>query len=65
MLTGWLAGGLDAERVVVIEPQPSPEISALAPPRHPAQSAARDAGEADTLVVAVKPQIVPRGRRQR
>ena len=30
MLTGWLAGGLDARRVVVIEPQPSPEISALA-----------------------------------
>ena len=30
MLTGWLAGGLDAKRVVVIEPQPSPEISALA-----------------------------------
>ena len=30
MLAGWLAGGLDAERVVVIEPQPSDEISALA-----------------------------------
>ena len=23
MLMGWLAGGLDAKRVVVIEPQPS------------------------------------------
>src|ERR1700744_5345598 len=30
MLTGWLAQGLDAGRVVVIEPTPSPEISALA-----------------------------------
>ena len=30
MLTGWLAGGLDARRVVVIEPHPSPEIGALA-----------------------------------
>ena len=30
MLTGWLAGGLDAKRVVVIEPHPSAEISALA-----------------------------------
>ena len=30
MLTGWLAQGLDARRVVVIEPQPSDEISALA-----------------------------------
>ena len=64
MLTGWLAGGLDAKRVVVIEPHPSPEISALA-----AQgirlNPAKDAGEVDTLVVAVKPQIVPRGRRRR
>ena len=38
MLTGWLAGGLDAKRVVVIEPQPSAEISALAAQGHPAQS---------------------------
>ncbi len=30
MLTGWLAGGLDAKRVVVVEPHPSDEISALA-----------------------------------
>ena len=30
MLTGWLAGGLDGKRVVVIEPQPSSEIDALA-----------------------------------
>ena len=30
MLTGWLAQGLDPRRVVVIEPQPSAEISALA-----------------------------------
>ena len=30
MLTGWLAGGLDPKRVVVIEPHPSDEINALA-----------------------------------
>ena len=30
MLTGWLAGGLDANRVVVVEPFPSDDIKALA-----------------------------------
>ena len=30
MLTGWLAGGLDPKRAVVIEPAPSPEVGALA-----------------------------------
>ena len=55
MLTGWLARGLDPSRVVVIEPSPSPEISALA-----AQGIALNpvaARAADTLVVAVKPQM--------
>jgi pyrroline-5-carboxylate reductase len=55
MLTGWLAGGLDASRAVVIEPFPSDDVKALAAkgvrlnPTH--------AGTADTLVVAVKPQM--------
>jgi pyrroline-5-carboxylate reductase len=56
MLTGWLAGGLDANRVVVIEPHPSPEISALAAQGIRLNPAAQDTGEVDTLVVAVKPQ---------
>ncbi len=30
MLSGWLAGGLDATRVAVIEPSPSDDIRALA-----------------------------------
>ena len=54
MLTGWLAGGLDAERVVVVEPYPSDEIKALVPKGvslNPQSSVA-----AETLVVAVKPQ---------
>jgi pyrroline-5-carboxylate reductase len=54
MLTGWLAQGLDPERVVVIEPHPSAQISALAArgiTLNPANAAA-----VDTLVVAVKPQ---------
>src|SRR5215472_10673265 len=29
MLTGWLARGLEAKRVTVIEPAPSPDIAAL------------------------------------
>ena len=33
MLTGWLAGGLDPARVVVIEPQPSPTKSRRSPPK--------------------------------
>ena len=53
MLTGWLAGGLDAGRVVVIEPQPSPEISALAAQGIRINPAAKDIGEVDTLVVSI------------
>src|ERR1044071_1576757 len=56
MLTGWLAGGLDPKRVVVIEPHPSPEIGALAAQGIRLNPTAKDAGEVDTLVVAVKPQ---------
>jgi pyrroline-5-carboxylate reductase len=56
MLTGWLAGGLDARRVVVIEPHPSPEIGALAAQGIQLNPPAQDTGEVDTLVVAVKPQ---------
>ena len=56
MLTGWLAQGLDPRRVVVIEPNPSPEITALAEQGIRLNPSARDAGEVDTLVVAVKPQ---------
>jgi pyrroline-5-carboxylate reductase len=54
MLTGWLAQGLDPRRVVVIEPHPSQEIKALAGIR--LNPTPKDAGEVDTLVVAVKPQ---------
>jgi pyrroline-5-carboxylate reductase len=56
MLTGWLAQGLDARRVVVIEPHPSAEINALAAHGVRLNPLPKDAGEVDTLVVAVKPQ---------
>ncbi|MDI1262146.1 MAG: NAD(P)-binding domain-containing protein, partial [bacterium] len=56
MLTGWLAQGLDARRVVVIDPNPSTEITALAAQGIRLNPSAKDACEVDTLVVAVKPQ---------
>src|SRR5205807_4960329 len=56
MLSGWLAQGLDAARVVVIEPAPSPEISALAKQGVRLNSSAKDAGAIAALVIAVKPQ---------
>ena len=54
MLTGWLAQGLDAKRVVVFEPAPSAEIAALA--ARGARLNPKDAGAISTLVIAVKPQ---------
>jgi pyrroline-5-carboxylate reductase len=54
MLTGWLAGGLDARRAIVVEPHPSDEIKALA--AKGVRLNPREAGAAETLVMAVKPQ---------
>jgi pyrroline-5-carboxylate reductase len=56
MLTGWLVQGLDAARVAVIEPSPSPEISALAKKGVRLNPAARDISDIAALVIAVKPQ---------
>jgi pyrroline-5-carboxylate reductase len=57
MLSGWLAQGLDATRVVVIEPYPSDEISALAANGIRLNSPPKDIGAVATLVVALKPQM--------
>ena len=54
MLRGWLARGLDPHRLVVVEPSPSPEISALS--ARGVKLNPHDGGTADTLVIAVKPQ---------
>ena len=54
MLAGWLAGGLDPKRAVVIEPSPSPDIAALS--AKGIRLNPEDAGPVDTLVIAVKPQ---------
>jgi pyrroline-5-carboxylate reductase len=55
MLTGWLAHGLDPQRLAVVEPSPSPEISALA--AQGVRLNPEDAAIATTLVIAVKPQM--------
>ena len=56
MLSGWLAQGLAAKRVVVIEPHPSDEIRALAAKGVRLNPPPRDAGQVAALVVALKPQ---------
>jgi pyrroline-5-carboxylate reductase len=56
MLSGWLARGLDARRVAVIEPNPSTEISGLAAKGLRLNPPPKDIGAAATLVVALKPQ---------
>jgi pyrroline-5-carboxylate reductase len=54
MLAGWLGGGLDPTRVAVMEPAPSPEITAIA--AKGVQLNPMQAGAAHTLVIALKPQ---------
>jgi pyrroline-5-carboxylate reductase len=56
MLSGWLARGLDAKRVAVIEPQPSGEISALATKGVRLNPSPKQLGSIATLVIALKPQ---------
>jgi pyrroline-5-carboxylate reductase len=57
MLSGWLAQGLDANRVAVIEPYPSDDIKALAARGVRLNPAPRDIGSVAALVIAVKPQM--------
>jgi len=57
MLSGWLAQGLDATRIGVIEPYPSDEISALAAKGIRLNPSPKDFGTVATLVVALKPQM--------
>jgi pyrroline-5-carboxylate reductase len=57
MLEGWLGLGLDPKSIVVVEPQPSPEIGALAERGLRVNPNARAVGEAAAIVIAVKPQV--------
>jgi pyrroline-5-carboxylate reductase len=56
MLAGWLAQGLDAGKVAVIEPHPSDEIRALLTKGIRLNPSPPDIGAVATLVVALKPQ---------
>jgi pyrroline-5-carboxylate reductase len=57
MLSGWLARGLDAKRVAVIEPYPSDDIKALVTKGIRLNPSPKDLGVVATLVVALKPQM--------
>jgi pyrroline-5-carboxylate reductase len=56
MLSGWLAQGLAAKSVVVIEPHPSDDIRALAKEGVRLNPSPKDAGNVAAFVVALKPQ---------
>jgi pyrroline-5-carboxylate reductase len=57
MLTGWIAGGLDPKRAVVIDPYVSDEIKALAAKGVRFNPDVKDIGSVAALVLAVKPQM--------
>jgi pyrroline-5-carboxylate reductase len=57
MLTGWIAGGLDPKRTIVIDPYVSDEIKALAAKGVRLNPDVKDIGAVAALVLAVKPQM--------
>jgi pyrroline-5-carboxylate reductase len=57
LLDGWLHFGLDPTNVAVIEPKPSPQISALADRGARLNPDSRKLRNVAALVIAVKPQI--------
>ncbi|MGE0037378.1 MAG: pyrroline-5-carboxylate reductase [Xanthobacteraceae bacterium] len=59
MLEGWLALGMAARSVVVIEPQPAGEIAALAGRGLRLNPPPGEIGEVAALVLAIKPQTAP------
>jgi pyrroline-5-carboxylate reductase len=56
LLEGWLRLGLDAKKVAVLEPQPSPDISALTGRGLRLNPDPKTLGTAAAIVIAVKPQ---------
>src|ERR1700712_5347238 len=57
MLTGWLAQGLDAAQVAIIEPYPSEVINALAARGVRLNPARDDVGVVAAIAIALKPQM--------
>jgi pyrroline-5-carboxylate reductase len=59
LLDGWLSLGLDPSNVVVLEPQPTIEISAMMSRGVRLNPPARTVGNAAAIVLAIKPQVAP------
>jgi len=59
MLDGWLALGLSPASVVVIEPQPTPEITAFTLRGLKLNVPLKDVRDTSAIVIAVKPQVAP------
>lgn len=57
MLSGWLDGGLDPERVTIIEPYPSDDTRGFVARGVHLNPDMKSIGTADVLVLAVKPQM--------
>jgi pyrroline-5-carboxylate reductase len=57
MLEGWLALGLDPKKVAIVEPQPAPEIAALAARGVRINPPSVRVMDASFIVMAVKPQV--------
>jgi pyrroline-5-carboxylate reductase len=57
LLEGWLRFGLDPRTVAVLEPQPSPQISALAGRGLQLNPSTRTLTSVTAIVIAVKPQV--------
>ena len=58
MLRGWLAGGLPAPGVTLIDPAPSPEIVALAAEHGLKLNPSGDIAQPEAMILAVKPQML-------
>jgi pyrroline-5-carboxylate reductase len=59
LLEGWLGLGLEPKSIAVIEPQPAPELNAIAARGLRLNPEARTLGKATAIVLAVKPQMAP------
>src|SRR5260370_8253100 len=59
LLEGWLALGMAADKLAVIEPQPSPEITALTDPGLHLNPPRPFAPQTHPLVLPVTPQAPP------
>ena len=59
MLEGWLGRGVDAAKIAVMEPKPSPEIAELLS-RHGVKlnPTAASIKDAEVVIIAVKPQVM-------